>query len=133
MTKRRKRTPRSAYHSQKQSARKRGIGWDFTFDEWWKIWEESGKWSERGPKQGQYVMARKGPDIGPYSPDNVVICLATENHSNRQANRRGLPIGVSLHTRGKRFVARKMINGKRRHLGTYYSLENAIRAYLEAA
>ena len=42
----------------KFGARKRGISFLLTFDEWWKIWQDSGHWEERGTKGGQYVMAR---------------------------------------------------------------------------
>jgi len=54
------------------------IGWEFTFDTWFKVWLDSGKLHLRGTKAGQYVMARKN-DIGPYSVDNVDIILHSDN------------------------------------------------------
>ena len=82
-----KNKPQKRYIQQKCQADHRGIGWLFTFDTWWKMWEESGKWNERGRKTGQYCMARKG-DIGPYSPENVDIILVTKNSSDAHANNR---------------------------------------------
>ena len=58
------------------------IGWEFTFDTWLDTWVKSGHLEDRGTHIGQYVMARRD-DIGPYSPDNVDIILASENISYR--------------------------------------------------
>ena len=60
--------------SQKCSAKERGIEWLLSFEEWYKIWVDSGKFPLRGRKKGQYCMARFG-DVGPYSVDNVKIIL----------------------------------------------------------
>ena len=72
---------KARYTQQLCAARKRGIEWLFTFETWWKMWEESGQWLNRGRKSGQYCMARKG-DQGPYSPDNVDIVLVNVNTSD---------------------------------------------------
>ena len=72
---------RARYTQQLCQARNRNIEWLFTFDTWWKMWDESGKWEHRGRKANQYCMARKG-DIGPYSPDNVDIVLCFKNNSD---------------------------------------------------
>jgi hypothetical protein len=75
---------RKAYHTQKSHALNRKdrngdpIEWLFTFDEWIDLWLKSGKWSQRGNRRGQYVMARIG-DVGPYAPWNVEIKLHSEN------------------------------------------------------
>jgi hypothetical protein len=66
--------------SQKCSAKERGIEWLLSFEEWYKIWVDSGKFPLRGRKKGQYCMARFG-DVGPYSVDNVKIILIEENIS----------------------------------------------------
>lgn len=70
-------SPLDRYTSQRNSARERGIGWEFTFADWWRVWQESGHWHERGRGAG-YVMARKG-DTGPYRADNIYICTASQN------------------------------------------------------
>lgn len=72
------RSPRGKFNRQKVRARERGISWCLTFEEWWEIWQKSGKWHLRGNKTWQYVMARYG-DVGPYSPENVYIASFSEN------------------------------------------------------
>jgi len=69
--------PVRAYTDQRINAKNRGIEWRFTFNEWWKIWDDSGCWEDRGRGFG-YVMSRPG-DVGPYSADNVRIIPADEN------------------------------------------------------
>lgn len=71
-------TPKGKYIRQRANSHTRGIEWLFTFESWWKIWEESGKWEERGTGPGQFYMCRKG-DIGPYAPWNVDIKSHSEN------------------------------------------------------
>lgn len=73
-------SPLKKFAQQRCSSRQRGIEWQFTFTDWWRIWQESGHWQERGRGQG-YCMARYG-DSGPYSPDNVYICTVGQNFSD---------------------------------------------------
>jgi hypothetical protein len=75
----RRKTPQYYYNQHKQSAKRRGIAWEFTYETWWKVWEDSGKWEQRGCKAGQYCMRRKD-DVGPYSPDNVFIGSVVDNN-----------------------------------------------------
>ena len=71
--------PILAYRSQRKSAIRREICWDFKFSDWWCIWQKSGKWHLRGRAPlTKYVMARFG-DIGPYAKNNVCIQLGIEN------------------------------------------------------
>lgn len=72
-------SPAGKYRHQKGSAKTRSIEFNLTFKEWWDIWQESGRWSERGRGNG-YCMARVG-DTGPYSVDNVEIKTASDNSS----------------------------------------------------
>jgi hypothetical protein len=48
------------FQQQRQSARRRGIPWHLTLGDWWRIWEQSGRWNERGRGHGHYVMSRTG-------------------------------------------------------------------------
>jgi hypothetical protein len=89
-------TPRGKYAFHKSSAKKRGIPFLLTFEEWWDIWQASGKWEQRGRRRDQYVMARFG-DLGAYKRDNVRICLAGENTDEM---RQGLPPRWQAHSRG---------------------------------
>jgi Zn-finger nucleic acid-binding protein len=66
------------YFQQKRNARGRGIEFSISFDDWWRIWQDSGHWDDRGRLSKQYVMARKG-DVGPYSKDNVKIVTHADN------------------------------------------------------
>lgn len=76
---------RKAFSTARGVAKYRGIAWNFTFEEWLKVWQESGKWDQRGCRRGQYVMARHG-DVGPYELGNVSICLAEDNRAERNRN-----------------------------------------------
>lgn len=80
-------TPLDKFEHQRQRAKVRGIEWLLTFEEWWAIWQQSGKWPQRGRKGDQYVMARRG-DVGPYSTTNVLICLQRQNSRDAHANGR---------------------------------------------
>ena len=66
------------YWSQKTKAKHRGIEFNLTFKQWWDIWQQSGKWEQRGCRKGQYVMSRKN-DIGPYEVGNVFIQTCSQN------------------------------------------------------
>lgn len=72
-----------AYIQQRQNAKNRGIGWELTLDQWWAIWEQSGKWEQRGKFKGGYVMGRPG-NLGPYAVGNVVVCSHRENVLERE-------------------------------------------------
>lgn len=66
------------YRRQRQNAKTRRIGWKLTFPEWRQMWDESGRWEERGRGLGKYCMARQA-DSGPYSVANCYICQNLEN------------------------------------------------------
>lgn len=109
---------RRAYVAHRDSAKQRGIGFEFTFEEWLAVWIESGKLSQRGRKKGQYVMSRPG-DAGPYRVDNVRIITVGENARDEAHRKRlsesGMGRVVSDETRLKLSEA-----GKRRYKGTSF-------------
>ena len=72
--------PIRKYIEQKRNALKRGIGFNMTFSEWWEIWKNSGKWTDRGKGKEKYVMARYS-DSGDYEVNNVKIIPSVENNS----------------------------------------------------
>ena len=78
-------TPIFAFRTQRQAAKRRGIGWELTLWEWWTIWLSSGKFPERGPGKG-YAMCRRG-DKGPYAKWNVFIQRGLQNTSDAQLGR----------------------------------------------
>ena len=67
-----------AFRDQRRRAKRRGIEFLFTFEEWLDVWECSGKLALRGPGKNGYCMSRPG-DVGPYAPWNVVIKTISEN------------------------------------------------------
>lgn len=74
--------------AQRKAAKRRGIMWLFTFDEWVSWWrrELGHNWLFlRGKQRHQYVMARKG-DKGAYVPWNVIAILASQNVSDQVKN-----------------------------------------------
>lgn len=123
-------TPTRAWASQRQNAKRRGIGWELTLWDWWQIWHRSGKWEQRGRGQG-YVMARVGDD-GPYAIGNIYITTAIDNCSHAPRKKKSdLPTGVAYIQRGnwRRYVARRVYNGKSYHLGSFPTAEQASAAY----
>lgn len=125
----RDRTPIGAFRRQRQNAKIRGIGWELTLWQWWTIWQDSGRWEQRGRGQG-YVMCRKG-DQGPYAADNVFIATAAENSGTSKTKKSRLPLGVKR-SRSGRYCADRQINGTRVHLGTFDDPDAAHAAYLAA-
>ena len=73
-------SPIGRYRMHLANAVKRNIPWEFTFDSWWKIWEERGRGSNK------YQMCRFN-DTGPYSPTNVKIATQLENMQEMNSRR----------------------------------------------
>lgn len=73
---------KQSWHFQKARASKRGIEFLLTFEEWLKIWTDSGHLHERGRLKHQYCMARNG-DCGPYAVGNVSIMTMEENQRSQ--------------------------------------------------
>ena len=78
----------SAYRSQRAHAAIRAIEWNLTFQQWFAIWQSSGKLHLRGRGKGKYVMSRVS-DAGCYELGNVHIQLATENSKEAVAKWKG--------------------------------------------
>jgi hypothetical protein len=79
-------TPRHRYVNHKATAKRRGIAFELTFEEWLKIWEDSGHFSERGVRADEYQMARHN-DLGPYAIDNVKIITTRQNAAEVKGRR----------------------------------------------
>jgi hypothetical protein len=135
-------TPRARFSQQRNGARNRGIAWDFTFEEWWAVWEASGKWEQRGVRRGCYVMARHG-DTGPYSRSNVSIIRHEDNIRQALSAPDREPISSFLHLRsykvghgkGWRYHPKKNktrpyeARFRSKHLGSFATKEEAEAAY----
>ena len=119
---------RVAYAVQKTGAKRRGIEWLFSKWSWWCVWRDSGLWDKRGKEVGCYVMGRFN-DVGPYSPDNVEIVLASENTANgREGTRKARSRLVGIRRKKMRYGDAWCVVVKRSHVGTFRSLEEAIEA-----
>ena len=70
---------KQGYTRSKADAKRRGIDFLFTFEEWKQWWIETGRWELRGRRAGCYQMCRKG-DSGPYAPWNI-YCDTIEANS----------------------------------------------------
>lgn len=103
--------PRYVYKSHKTSAKQRGVEFLLTFEEWWEIWDASGKWYERGKQTNHYVMARFG-DTGPYAVGNVRVCTSQENNS--EAHRGKIVSAETCQLLSEIARARGPINDKQR-------------------
>lgn len=132
-------SPKEKYLCQKWRAKVRGVPWEISFEDWWAIWDASGKYHLRGIQLDNYVMARFG-DKGPYHKDNVRICTVAENNAEYQAGRtkkkkhpkRGIGVdwrrgtGKGWHFRDNKYVA--SFRGKK--IGRFNSEAEAHEAYL---
>lgn len=78
--------PTYAYWAQRKNAIHRKIGWELNLWQWWRLWEQSGHWNERGNGKG-YCMCRLN-DVGPYAVDNVYIATGTDNMKDHWVNKR---------------------------------------------
>jgi hypothetical protein len=83
-----------AYKNHRDSAKRRGVSFLLTFDEWCAIWRDSGRFEQRGIHRGEYCMARHG-DTGPYAVDNVRVCLNELNKREAHFLRRGKPMSAN--------------------------------------
>lgn len=92
-------TPRGRYAHQKSAAQQRQVQWEFAFDTWWEVWQQSGHWEERGVNG--YQMCRYG-DEGPYSPSNVYIAHNTQNKRDAWDNGKTSPPPVGA-KKGKKY------------------------------
>lgn len=72
------RLPKGIYTRQRANARRREIPFDLSFEDWWKLWEDSGQWDNRGVGRNKSCMSRIN-DEGGYSLGNVEIKTQWEN------------------------------------------------------
>lgn len=77
------------YTEQRKNAAARGIDWRITLAEYRKVWEDSGKWAERGRGKFKYCMCRTG-DEGAYEIGNVTIHTNQKNGRDAQLNHAGM-------------------------------------------
>jgi RimJ/RimL family protein N-acetyltransferase len=71
-------SPKGQYAKHKENAKRRGVPFHLTFEQWWTLWKPH--WERRG--KGGLVMCRKG-DSGPYAVGNVYIESQSHNACTR--------------------------------------------------
>jgi hypothetical protein len=106
------------YWAQKQNARRRGIPFEFTYQEWIDWWGNDIIF--RGKGKDKLVMARNN-DCGAYHPDNVTKML---NQNNVSDGNRGKIVSVS--TRDK--LSQQKI-GISRSLETKQKISETLKVY----
>lgn len=92
---------RNAYNVQKKTQARRNpdrnghrIRVTMTFEEWLRVWIDSGRLHLRGSGRGKFCMARKD-DLGDYAVNNVVIKACEENSREGKLGRPGMKGRVS--------------------------------------
>lgn len=129
-------TLREAFGFQRTGAKRRGIGWQLTFEQWLQIWVDSGHLDQRGSGKGRFHMARRG-DEGAYEIGNVFIQLHEENSRDARRNHPdgGLKSAKVLTGRGRGWTYFK--NGyqvcvAKRYIGRFSTQQAAEAAYRAA-
>ena len=64
------------YFAERSRALRMGVDFTIPFDDWLKIWQDSGKFDQRGGKKGQYVLSRID-NTKPYEIGNIIINQVT--------------------------------------------------------
>lgn len=134
-----KRTPKGRYRKQKEHAKRRGIGFKISFDEWWSVWQSSGKYELRGRGKGRYCMCRYN-DSGAYEIGNVYIDEWTNNialqHKLSPHLKNNLQPGARRLPQRKRDIINEMrsVGVKPKHLASLYgvtetTIYNIVREY----
>jgi hypothetical protein len=71
---------RGRYIRHKVNAKRRGVEFLLTFEQWLKVWLDSGHWCDT--RNGGFHMCRHG-DVGPYALGNVYIGSKGTNCAER--------------------------------------------------
>jgi hypothetical protein len=117
--------PLFKYRVHKRNAlRGSAAGFNMTFPEWWKVWQDSGKWELRGRGKG-YCMGRFG-DTGPYEVGNVYITTIGKNFSDSYITKpwetRFPKIAKEFKTKVRFFWIKRQnawqVSFQRKHIGT---------------
>ena len=73
--------------TQREAPKQREVEFLLTFEEWWAIWEASGKWEQRGRDTEAICAWPDYGDAGPYAIGNVKICTNEENNSEAHSGK----------------------------------------------
>jgi hypothetical protein len=101
------------FRAQRKNAKRRNIEWAMTFEEWFRIWRQSGKLDMRGRCGDDYCMCRK-LDAGAYEVGNVQIKTVHTNLTEKKP---------SVHTPEFREALRRTNRKNKWFLGKVHSAE----------
>lgn len=71
------------YLRAKAQAKFRCEHWDLTWDQWWGLWDKSGKWLEKGSRADGYCMMQLDTQVG-WTEDNCRIVPRQEHLSSQR-------------------------------------------------
>jgi len=101
-----------AYQDQKATAKRRGIDFNITFENWKKWWISTGKADNRGRNKGCYQMCRLN-DEGAYEIENIYCATITKNMQDKQLGKplaEHIKIKVSETMRGRKLSKSHVAN-----------------------
>ena len=69
---------------QRNQANWREEGWTISFEDWKRLWAESGRWPNRGRERGDYCMTRRDWST-PWTVENAQI-ITRQEHARLQGD-----------------------------------------------
>lgn len=90
---------------QRNQARWRDEAWTISFEDWKRIWAESGQWANRGRERGCWCMSRRDWSL-PWTTANAAV-ITREEHARLQGDARAA---------GWMSLAQRRRRGRRRQL-----------------
>jgi hypothetical protein len=77
----------------KSNAKRRGVVWNLTYEEWWSLWEQY--YHLRGRGKGKYHLCRHG-DIGSYNINNCYVAPREQNRQEQSDNQKAYHKTITL-------------------------------------
>ena len=114
-------SPRRAYTAHQTRAKQRGIAFELTFEQWWKIWEP--RYAVRGRRADEIGMCRT-LDAGPYSPENVRLDTPKGNAAERGLVHR-------INKAPAAFLTQKQTRGGSTAVAADWCMRNPFAPYIE--
>jgi hypothetical protein len=75
------------YLRAKAQAKFRKEFWEFSFEDWWAMWEASGQWHNKGKKAHEYCMMQHDTDQG-WTKANAYVATRAEHYRTQHKRRK---------------------------------------------